>query len=67
MIRLLRKCIAFFICSLGLILPWRLRCLYSEILGWITQFIYLNYINLLKFIIVELQKAKLQTDKTKAR
>jgi hypothetical protein len=67
MIRLFRKSIAFLVCSVGLILPWRLRCLYSEILGWITQFIYLNYIGLLKFIIAELQKAKLQAGKTGGR
>ncbi len=49
---------AFFLLSLGLILPWRLRCLYIELLGWITQFFYLSYIVLLKFIINELQKAQ---------
>jgi|GEM_PF-2242293 len=67
MVRLFRKYAAFLLCSLGLILPWRLRCLYSEILGWITQFVYLNYITLLKLIIAELQKSKLQTDNTEGR
>lgn len=60
MILWLRKCIAFIICAIGVLLPWRLRCLYSEILGWITQFIYLNYVVVLKFIIKELEKAKTQ-------
>jgi hypothetical protein len=54
---------AFIICTIGVILPWRLRCLYSELLGWITQFIYLNYITILKFMINELEKAKIQTEK----
>lgn len=67
MARLFRKFFAFLLCAVGLILPWRLRCLYSEILGWITQFFYLNYINLLNLIIAELQKAQPQTGKTEGR
>ncbi len=58
MIVFLRKCLAFFICAIGVMLPWRLRILYSEVLGWITQFIYLNYIVILRFIIQELEKVK---------
>jgi len=50
----LRKILAFMVCLLGLLLPSRLRVLYSEALGWITQFVYLNYIVILKFIIKEL-------------
>ena len=53
-----RKIAAFFLLSIGLILPWRLRCLYIEMLGWITQFFYLSYVVLLKFILDELKKAQ---------
>jgi hypothetical protein len=58
MIKLFRKCLAFALCSFGLLLPWRLRCLYSEMLGWITQFFYLNYVIILRLILNELEKAK---------
>jgi len=57
-----RKSIAFFLLCIGIILPWRLRCLYIELLGWITQFFYLSYITILKFIISELQKAQVETE-----
>lgn len=56
--KMIRKILAIILCGLGLILPWKLRCIYIEILGWITQFIYLSYIVILKFILKELEKAK---------
>jgi len=58
-----RKLVAFIICSFAIILPWRLRCLYSEALGWVTQFLYFNYMAILKFILKELEKAKSETSK----
>lgn len=54
----IRKILAIILCGFGLILPWKLRCIYIEILGWITQFIHLSYIVILKFILKELEKAK---------
>ena len=51
------------ICSIGVLLPWRLRCIYSEALGWVAQFFYLNYFAILKFIVDELAKAKLEDSK----
>lgn len=51
------------ICSIGVLLPWRLRCIYSEALGWVAQFFYLNYFAILKFIVDELAKAKLVDSK----
>lgn len=59
----MRWIMSFIICSLGIILPWRLRTIYSELLGWITQFIYLNYIVILKFIVKELEKSKSEKEK----
>lgn len=50
-----KKILAFLICGIGILLPPRLRCLYSEVLGWITQFLYLSYFKVLKFIINELR------------
>ncbi len=55
-----KKIIAFIICGIGVLLPWRLRCIYSEALGWVAQFFYLNYFAILKFIVDELAKAKLE-------
>lgn len=49
-----RKTLAFFICLAGVLLPWRLRCYYSEALGWLTQFLYLNYVSVLNLIVREL-------------
>ncbi len=60
---MIRKLIAFIICSIGVLLPWRLRCLYIEVLGWITQFFYFSYFFILKFIINELEKAKFKKNK----
>jgi len=62
-----KKIIAFFICSIALILPWRLRCLYSEALGWVTQFFYFNYFSILKVIVRELEKAKGENVKNEKR
>ena len=53
-----RRVLAFFICLAGVLMPWRLRVLYSEALGWLVQFVYLNYIYILKFILRELEKGK---------
>lgn len=46
------------ICLVGLILPWRLRVLFSEFLGWVTQAIYFTYFGIFNFILTELRKAK---------
>ena len=47
---------AFFICLAGALLPWRLRVIFSEALGWLVQFVYMNYIYIIKFILRELEK-----------
>jgi hypothetical protein len=52
------KYLGIFISLIGLILPWRLRVLFSEILGWITQFVYFTYYGIFNFILNELRKAK---------
>ncbi|MBT3583804.1 MAG: hypothetical protein HN509_02765 [Halobacteriovoraceae bacterium] len=39
-------------------MPWRLRILLSEVLGWITQFFYFTYFGILNFILKELKKAE---------
>lgn len=54
----LRRIIAFPLCLAGVLLPWRLRVIYAEGLGWLVQFIYMSYIYTLKFILKELDSAK---------
>lgn len=50
--------IGIVISLIGLILPWRLRILFSEFLGWVTQAIYFTYFGIFNFILSELRKAK---------
>ncbi len=56
MIIQIRRFFAFFICFIGVLLPHRLRIYYSELLGWVVQFVYMNYIYTLKFIIKNLNE-----------
>ncbi len=59
---MVRKFLAFIYCGIGILLPYKLRILYVEGLGWVTQFFYLTYIGIFKIIISELEKAKLEKD-----
>lgn len=52
------RAIGFIICVLALVLPWRLRVILSEILGWITQFLYFTYFGILNYILNEIKKSK---------
>ena len=52
------RVISFVICSFGIIFPFRLRILYSEILGWIFQFLYGSYYGLLNYILKELKEGE---------
>ena len=54
----MKRILGFIICSIGIILPWRLRIIYSELLGWISQSLYLVYFSILNFIIKSLKKEK---------
>ena len=56
--RVLRRIMAFAICLPGVLLPWRMRVLYCEALGWLVQFVYMNYIYILKLLLRELDRAK---------
>ncbi len=47
----MRRIIAFIICTIAVVLPYRLRTIFSEILGWIMQFLYLLYYVIFKCII----------------
>ncbi len=48
----------FIICLIGVVLPWKARVVYSELLGWIAQLVYSTYFFLFKVIIKNLPAAK---------
>ncbi len=35
----LKIAVALPICTAGLLMPWRMRCLFSEALGWVAQLV----------------------------
>lgn len=47
----MKRALAFLICLLGALLPFRLRVLYSEALGWIAQFFHVAVRSLVLFIV----------------
>lgn len=51
----MRRLIGLLICLLGAALPWRLRVLLSEALGWFAQTYHLVFASLLRFILRNLQ------------
>lgn len=55
--KFLRKIFSFFICLAGVLLPHRARIIYSELLGWLVQFVYMNYIYILKYLLASLSAA----------
>lgn len=60
---MISRALGLIICLFSLILPWKARVLFSEILGWITQFIYYTYFGILNYLIREIKKSK--EDKSK--
>ena len=55
---MIAKLYAFLVCLLAVLLPWRLRIVLSEILGWMTQAIYLSYYGIFSFILKQLKDEK---------
>lgn len=53
---MISKFIGYFVCAIALMMPWKLRIIFSEILGWITQAIFYTYYGILAFMIKELKK-----------
>jgi len=52
---MISKLIGLLICLISILLPWRLRVLFSEFLGWVTQTIYYTYYGILNFLLKELK------------
>ncbi len=54
---MISKAIGFTICLFAVLLPFRLRILFAEFLGWLTQLIYYTYYGIFNYILRELRKA----------
>lgn len=51
------KAWAFIVCCIALALPWRLRVIFSSLMGWLAQGLYFLYAGLLNYIVRELRKS----------
>jgi len=51
--RYLKYVLSFFVCLIALCLPYRLRILYSEFIGWAINFFYKIYIGIINLIVRE--------------
>jgi hypothetical protein len=52
------RIIGFFVCLLAVLMPWRLRVIFSEIMGWLVQSFYFTFYGILNYILKELKKAE---------
>ena len=52
----MRRALAFLLCTLGALLPLRLRVLYSEALGWFAQYYHYLFRSLVTFIVREVER-----------
>jgi hypothetical protein len=57
------RVIGFIICSFAVLMPWRLRIIFSELLGWLVQSFYFTFYGILNYILNELKKAELERKK----
>lgn len=55
---MLGKFLGFILCATAILLPFRLRIIFTEILGWFIQFFYLAFYSTLNFILKELKKSE---------
>ncbi len=52
---MISRAIAFILCFIGVLLPWRARIIFSDLLGWGVQFVYFSYYGTLNFLLRELK------------
>ena len=57
---MISRFIGFIICIFAVLLPWRIRIIFAEIVGWFVQIFYGVYYGLFNFMLKELRKAKLE-------
>ena len=51
---MIKKILALIICSVAVILPWRLRIIYAEMLGWAAQAVTAAYFHIIRFLVKSL-------------
>lgn len=54
----MKRLIALLICTVAILLPWRLRVFFANSLGWIAQGVYWLYFSLMRLIIKNLKKGE---------
>lgn len=54
----MRREVAFFICLIAVLLPWRLRVWFANAIGWMAQGVYWIYMKIFKIIIRNLTPSK---------
>jgi hypothetical protein len=52
---MIRRAASFFICVVGVLLPWRLRIIYAETIAWTVEVIYYLYFSLFKLVLKNLE------------
>ncbi len=65
---MLSRVFAFFVCLTAVLLPYRLRIIFAEFVGWVVQFFYGTYFGIINFILKELKAVEdedANTDKEK--
>jgi len=54
----MKRILIFVVCLFALLLPWRLRVLYSDAIGWFLQAVYWLRFSLLRTILRQLHPEK---------
>ncbi len=61
---MLSRLIALVVCLIAVLLPFRLRIVFAEFVGWVVQFFYATYFGIINFILKELKSAQDDDDLT---
>jgi hypothetical protein len=59
----MKRILGLLICFAGVLLPWRARVIYSELLGWIAQSLTGAYFVVAKFLVKSLSGPKTGSQK----
>jgi uncharacterized membrane protein len=52
---MIRRTCSFLVCAVGVLLPWRLRIIYAEIIAWTVQCFYYLFFSLLRMMLRNLE------------
>ena len=62
---MLGRWFAILVCCIALLMPCRLRMIFSEVLGWALQFLYFSYFGIFNYILKELQEEEQEKEDAK--